>query len=97
MSRNVDAEMLSISIRGVDYTIAARRLSTRRIANSVLIPTEEIRKFIRSDHPGRMAGLRSAKVNHPNGKEAGNAAMRELEDATRSASRSRRSPPVETG
>jgi len=97
VSRNVAAEMLSISVRGVDYMIAARRLSTRRIANRVLIPTEEIRKFIRSDHPGRMAGLPGSKVNHSNVKEAGNAAKREPEDATPSASRSRRSPPVETG
>jgi len=32
--------MLSISIRGVDYMIADGRLSTRRIANRVLIPIE---------------------------------------------------------
>jgi hypothetical protein len=40
----------------VDYYIATKRLSTRRIANRVLIPIEEIRKFARSDHPERMAG-----------------------------------------
>jgi len=48
--------MLSISIRGVDYMIADGRLSTRRIANRVLIPIEEIRKFAQSDHPRRLAG-----------------------------------------
>lgn len=48
--------MLSISIRGVDYMIAAKRLSARRIANRVLIPVDEIRKFARADHPERMAG-----------------------------------------
>lgn len=56
VSRKVAAEMLSISVRGVDYLIAARRLSTRRIANRVLVPTEEIRRFARSDHPERLAG-----------------------------------------
>jgi hypothetical protein len=56
VSRKVAAEMLSISVRGVDYLIAARRLSPRRIANRVLLPVEEIRKFARSDHPERMVG-----------------------------------------
>ena len=56
VSRKAAAEMLSISVRGVDYLIAARRLSTRRIANRVLIPVEEIRKFARSDHPESMVG-----------------------------------------
>ena len=56
VSRKAAAEMLSISVRGVDYLIAAKRLSTRRIANRVLIPVEEVRKFARSDHPERMVG-----------------------------------------
>jgi hypothetical protein len=56
VSRKMASEMLSISIRGVDYMIADGRLSTRRIANRVLIPTEEIRKFAQSDHPKRLAG-----------------------------------------
>jgi predicted transcriptional regulator len=56
VSREEAAAMLSISVRGVDYYIATKRLSTRRIANRVLIPIEEIRKFARSDHPERMAG-----------------------------------------
>jgi len=56
LSREEAAAMLSISVRGVDYYIATKRLSTRRIANRVLIPIEEIRKFARSDHPERMAG-----------------------------------------
>lgn len=56
VSRKVASEMLSISIRGVDYMIADGRLSTRRIANRVLISIEEIRKFAQSDHPRRLAG-----------------------------------------
>jgi hypothetical protein len=55
ISREQAAAMLSISVRGVDYYIASKRLTTRRIANRVLIPIEEIRKFARSDHPERMA------------------------------------------
>lgn len=56
VSRKIAAYMLSISVRAVDYMIAAKRLPTRRIANRVLIPVEAIRKFARSDHPERMAG-----------------------------------------
>lgn len=55
VSRKVAAHMLSISIRAVDYLIATRRLSTRRIGSRVVIPIEEIRRFARSDHPERMA------------------------------------------
>lgn len=56
VSRKVASEMLTISIRKVDYMIADGRLLTRRIDNRVLIPLEEIRKFARSDHPRRKAG-----------------------------------------
>ena len=56
VSREEAAQMLSISIRGVDYLIATKRLSTRRIGTRVLIPMEDVRRFARSDHPERMAG-----------------------------------------
>jgi hypothetical protein len=48
--------MLSISVRAIDYLIATKRLSTRRIGTRVLVPVENVRKFARSDHPERMAG-----------------------------------------
>jgi hypothetical protein len=56
VSRKMAAEMLTISIRKVDYMIADGRLLTRRIDNRVLIPVEEIHKFARSDHARRKAG-----------------------------------------
>jgi hypothetical protein len=56
VSRKIAAEMLTISIRKVDYMIADGRLLTRRIDNRVLIPIEEIRKFARFDHTRRKAG-----------------------------------------
>lgn len=56
VSREEAAQMLSISVRGVDYLIATKRLSTRRIGARVLIPIEDVRKFARSDHPERLAG-----------------------------------------
>jgi len=56
VSRKAAAEMLTISIRKVDYMIADGRMLTRRIDNRVLIPIEEIRKFAESDHQKRKAG-----------------------------------------
>jgi hypothetical protein len=56
VSRGEAAAILSISIRGVDYYIATKQFSTRRIGTRVLIPIEDVRKFARADHPERMAG-----------------------------------------
>ena len=48
--------MLSISCRALDYLVANKQLSTRRIGSRVLIPASDLRKFSRSDHPERLAG-----------------------------------------
>ncbi len=56
VSRGEVAHLLSISERSVDYLVATRRLSARRIGTRVLIPMEEVRRFSRSDHPESMAG-----------------------------------------
>jgi hypothetical protein len=56
VSREEAAALLSISIRGVDYYIAAKQLSTRRKGTRVLIPIEDVRRLARADHPERMAG-----------------------------------------
>jgi excisionase family DNA binding protein len=56
VSRGEVAHLLSISERSVDYLVATKRLSARRIGTRVLIPMEEVRRFSRSDHPERMAG-----------------------------------------
>ena len=56
VGREEAAAMLSISVRGVDYLIAAKRLPTRRIGTRVLIPIDDVRRFAGSDHPERMAG-----------------------------------------
>jgi hypothetical protein len=56
VSRDAAAAILSISVRAVDYLIATKRFSTRRIGTRVLIPIEDVRKFARSDHPERVAG-----------------------------------------
>jgi excisionase family DNA binding protein len=56
VSRGEVAHLLSISERSVDYLVATKRLSARRIGARVLIPMEEVRRFSRSDHPESMAG-----------------------------------------
>ncbi len=56
VSREEAAEMLSISPRAIDYLVSTRQLDTRRIGARVLIPTSELKRFTRSDHPARLAG-----------------------------------------
>lgn len=55
VSRQEAAQMLSISERGLDYLIANKHLSTRRIGSRVLIPLSELQHFARSDHPKPLA------------------------------------------
>ena len=56
VSQEEAALILSISKRSVEYLVATRQLSTRRIATRALIPIEEVRRFARFDHPERIAG-----------------------------------------
>jgi excisionase family DNA binding protein len=56
VSQDEAAQLLSISRRSVEYLVATKKLSTRRIGTRALIPIEEVRRFARSDHPERMAG-----------------------------------------
>jgi hypothetical protein len=55
VSRREAAGMLSISERAVDYLIARKLLTTKRIGSRVLIPTRDLRRFARADHPRRLA------------------------------------------
>jgi excisionase family DNA binding protein len=52
--RKEAARQLSISVRSLDYLVANRKLSFRRIGKKVLIPYPELVKFSRSDHFGRV-------------------------------------------
>jgi excisionase family DNA binding protein len=54
VSREEAAQMLSISQRALDYLVASKRLPTRRIGGRVLIPTADLRKYARCDHPERI-------------------------------------------
>jgi excisionase family DNA binding protein len=55
VGRKEAADLLSISARALDYLVANRQLSTRRIGSRVLIPIAELQRFARADHPERLA------------------------------------------
>ncbi len=56
VGRNEAAKMLSISQRALDYLIANKHLTARRIGTRVLISVSELQRFSRADHPTRLAG-----------------------------------------
>ncbi len=56
LSRQEAATLLSISQRALDYLIAGKMISVRRIGTRVLIPLQDLRRFARADHPDRLAG-----------------------------------------
>ena len=49
-TRQEAAFALGLSVRAVDYMIAAQQLATRRIGKRVLITAESLRQFARSNH-----------------------------------------------
>jgi excisionase family DNA binding protein len=56
VGRQEAAELLSISQRALDYLVANKHLQVRRIGTRVLIPRSELHRFVRGDHPERLAG-----------------------------------------
>lgn len=49
--RHSAAEILSISIRTLDYRISSGKIKTQRDGNRVLIPRSELVRYARIDHP----------------------------------------------
>lgn len=56
IGRSEAAQMLSISTRSLDYLVANKHLSIRRIGARVLIPLADLKRFSRLNHPQRIAG-----------------------------------------
>jgi excisionase family DNA binding protein len=56
VGRKEAADLLSISARALDYLVANKQLTTRRIGSRVLIPVSDLQRFARADHPQRLAG-----------------------------------------
>jgi len=54
VSRPEAAQLLSISVRGINYLLATRRLPFRKVGGRVLIPVAELRKYANGDHPERI-------------------------------------------
>lgn len=54
--RRKSARQLSISIRSLDYLIAAKTFQVRRIGSKVLIPHSELVRYSRGDHFGPIKG-----------------------------------------
>jgi excisionase family DNA binding protein len=50
------AEMLSISLRSVNYLLSRGEIRFRRIGNRVLIPHGELVRFAHGHHPESVAG-----------------------------------------
>ncbi len=48
--RKEAARLLSVATRTIDYLIAKKELTARRIGRKVLIPYKEIEAFVRRDH-----------------------------------------------
>lgn len=55
--RKTAARMLSISVRSLDYLIAAKRLDTRRIGKKVLVTHRSLVQFAQSNHYESPAAL----------------------------------------
>jgi len=54
VGREEAAQLLSISVRGIDYLLANRRLPFRKLGGRILIPVVELRKYAHRDHPERI-------------------------------------------
>ena len=55
VGRQEAARMLSISQRSLDYLIANKQLTTRRIGTRVLIALTDLQRYARADHPKPLA------------------------------------------
>ena len=56
LSRREAADRLSISQRSLDYLVATKALSVRRIGSRVLVPLQDLQRFASADHPCKLAG-----------------------------------------
>ena len=58
--RKSAAQMLSISIRSLDYLIARKELDTRRIGKKVLVPHRELVRYAQGNHYANITSESSA-------------------------------------
>ena len=56
------AELLSMSVRSIDYYIAQGLLETRRNGTRVLISRDSLLRFARTNHPFPVSGISKGKA-----------------------------------
>jgi len=61
ISKRDAAKALSISLRSLDYLIAAKEITVRRVGRRRLIPRTALEAFARRDHSTRPADTRGAE------------------------------------
>jgi len=52
-SKKETADALGVSLRTIDNLIVNKELAVRRVGRRVLVPTTELERFTRRDHPTR--------------------------------------------
>ena len=55
VSREEAAEIVSLSIRSIDYLLASKELPFRKIGTRTMIPLSALQVFARMHHPERIA------------------------------------------
>jgi excisionase family DNA binding protein len=55
VGREEAAEILSLSIRSIDYLLASKELPFRKIGSRTMIPLSALHTFVRMHHPERIA------------------------------------------
>lgn len=55
VSREEAAEIVSLSIRSIDYLLASKELPFRKIGTRTMIPLSALQAFARMHHPDRIA------------------------------------------
>lgn len=55
VSREEAAEILSLSVRSIDYLLASKELPFRKIGTRTMIPSSALQSFARTNHPERIA------------------------------------------
>ena len=56
------AALLSISLRTLEYLIAGKQISVRKIGRRCLVPRRELERFARRDHASPSAKIETAEV-----------------------------------
>ena len=56
LSKREAAQLLSISMRSLEYLLAAKQLASRRVGRRVLVPYSALAAFANRDHFGPVTG-----------------------------------------